>query len=451
MMIAAFRDWEYKIMEEYLHTQECSPIDRFYKERLSPFFSQHSFYLHTNFVIVYLEDFNKKSDGTYQLLMDFFTFSDYTRFIDEFGHVERGEQVEGNGIPKTTFFMINNYRSNDVPIKGAHYYMDFRALKSLSPDIDEDITEGFPLLYNINLSRNEKTQVDRNNTLLYLTTPMTYPQWLFSSLDTANYPESIANGLPVELLVWDVWQGNYNEVKAGNMPYVIFDAGTEVLETASNFIGYRQKLENELNLSELPMFVLSHWHTDHYSLVFALSDDYLRRIKCYVFPSYVKNLSVFLFVARLNLLGLNVNMVTLPSSSKWVKNIINANLTLYANRYVMSSVNNSGLTLFVQGPINNAMLPGDCRYRLVENQANDAITAPMKDGQIHYLVVPHHGGLAGAVSYRVKNARELEGMVSVGFHNKHSHPNPNVMAKIRSFLYRPVVMTMSKGDIKKRL
>lgn len=196
------------------------------------------------------------------------------------------------------------------------------------------------------------------------------------------------------------------------------------------------------------MFVLSHWHTDHYSLLFSLTDAYLGRIQYYVFPSYVRNLSVFLFVARLNSMGATVNMETLPSTNPWVKRGINANLTLYANKYVTSSVNNSGLTLFVQGPTNNAMLPGDCRYRLAESQTNDAITAPMSVGQKHYLVVPHHCGKAGTVSYSITNAKDIEGIVSVG-KNIHGHPDRAVQAQIERIVGKKLEMTKDVGDVVK--
>ena len=180
--------------------------------------------------------------------------------------------------------------------------------------------------------------------------------------------------------------------------------------------------------------------------MFSLSDANLRRTQYCVFPSCVKNLSIFLFVVRLNLMGISANMITLPSTSAWVKRSVNPNLTLYANRYVTSSVNNSGLTLFVQGETNNAMLPGDCRYRLAESQANDAITAPMGNGQKHYLVVSHHCGNAGVVSYRIANANFIEGIVSVG-KNTHGHPNGTVQAQIERIIGKPPEMTKDRGDI----
>lgn len=450
MMNSAYRQWEYEIMEEYLHSQDYSPIDHFYRDHLSICFEEQSLKSRANFIMVYLEDFKVTDKGTYDLLLDLFAFSDYTKFIEAFENERNDEKEEENETVRSTFFKIHNFQSWDTPIKDSHFILDIRGLKSLTPIVESGKSDGFPLLYNITLPKKEANQAG-SVTFLYQTISLIYPQWIFSSLHQTNYPGGITSGIPVELRVWDVGQGNFNEVIVGNKPYVIFDAGTEVDDNSQSFVTYRQKLEQELNKVECPLFVLSHWHTDHYSLLFALNNSCLNRIKSYVFPSYVKSLSAFLFVAKLHFMGANVNMVVLPTNNTWVKQPINGNLILHANKYVSSSTNNSGLTLFVQGPLNNVMLPGDCRYVLAERQTNDAITMPMRGGQIHYLVVPHHGGLAGKVSYSVRNARVVEGIISVGANNKHKHPNSIVLSKIRPFLHGPIEMTMSKGDIVKGL
>ena len=104
MMNAAFREWEFEIMEEYLYRQENFPIERFYREHLTHCLSQQSLYPHANFIIVYLENFIDNNDGSFQLLMDFFTFSDYIRFREEFGREGSEEQDGENGILRSTFF-----------------------------------------------------------------------------------------------------------------------------------------------------------------------------------------------------------------------------------------------------------------------------------------------------------------------------------------------------------
>lgn len=448
MYNAIFREWDFMIMEEYLRKRERSPIKYFFGNSILKHSYDRSirmFLPHANFIIVYLEDFRKNKNGSYQLLLDFFTISDYARFMTEFD-LENIQELEGDfGVPRSTFFVINNYYSNDAPIKGAHYYMDFELLQQFNPTIERCSEEPFPLLYTLTLRANEEEGSQSNLTLLYLTQPLVYPQWVFSSLRSIHNPTEIPPYKNTELVVWDVKQGNYNEIKVDGQPYVIYDAGTVVMNTSAPFLPLRQKLISELCLSNVPLFVLSHWHTDHYSLLFSLSNNDLGRIQYYVLPSNAKSLSIFCFVCRLQSIGACLNMVALPYGNPWVKHTINRSLTLYANKNYQSNINNSGLTLFVQGPHNNAMLPGDCRYKLAESQANDCIALPMANGEKHFLVMPHHGGKAGTVSYKVSNAKEIEGIVSVGANNTHGHPNATVMKQIAQFLQPNIEMTSDFG------
>lgn len=460
MMNAAFREWEFEVMEEFLFTKRNIPLLQFFYEHYKVCLFEQSISPRTNSIIVYLEDFVETGLDCYKLLLDFFTYSDYLRFeriLHESRYAEQSNRDEIDGLPRTTFFRINNYRSADAPVKGAHYYLDVRALLNSELSISKGDPEDFPLLYEFTLLGNNDAEIrdeneePRNNvTLLYQTSPLSYPQWVFSSLQGKNIPADIPNGAETKLKVWDVDQGNYNEIKCGEQPYAIYDAGTEVVESNPEFMNLRHKLEQELDKAALPMFVLSHWHTDHYSLLYALEDARLMKIQYYVLPRCVKSLSPFCFVARLNWMGGNVNMVVLPTNKKWVKHPINNNLWVFANKYYQSRINNSGLTMFVQGPKNNAMLPGDCRYGLADEQTNDSIKQRMIGGQVHYLVVPHHCGKAGTMRYRIRNAADIKGIVSVG-RNIHGHPDGNVKSQLESIIGNPLVMTKDVGDYEVRL
>ena len=460
MMNAAFREWEFEVMEEFLFTKGNTSMLQFFYERYNVCLFEQSLSPRANSVIVYLEDYVETGIGRYKLLLDFFTYSDYRRFeriLHESRYAEEYGNNEIDSLPRTTFFRIDNYRSADVPVKGAHYYLDVRALLNSELSISKGDPDNFPLLYEFTLQgnndaeiRNENEEPRNNVTLLYQTTPLSYPQWVFSSLQSKNIPADIPSGTETKLKIWDVDQGNYNEIKCGGQPYTIFDAGTEVVESNPAFMNLRHKLEQELDISTLPMFVLSHWHTDHYSLLYALDDVRLMKIQYFVLPRNVKSLSVFCFIARLNRMGANVNMVVLPTNKKWVKHPINNNLWMYANKYYQSRINNSGLTMFVQGPMNNAMLPGDCRYGLAEEQTNDSIKLRMIGGQVHYLVVPHHCGDAGTVRYRISRAADIRGIVSVG-RNIHGHPDGNIKSQLERIIGNLLVLTKDVGDFEVRL
>lgn len=139
-------------MEEYLYIKNHSPIRTFYRDNVTRYWHYYKhIYPHPNYIVVYLEDFVLQGNGGYRLLLDFFTISDFIRFNEEFETEDRNE----NGIPKTTFFYLENYQPNDSLVKGAHYYLDIRTLKSLIVKLKHDDGEGFPVLYSLSIPLNE--------------------------------------------------------------------------------------------------------------------------------------------------------------------------------------------------------------------------------------------------------------------------------------------------------
>ena len=451
MRYSICRECEFEIMEECLRSNDS--IYLYNKNLMYYKYIRCHLPYHRNggLIKVYLEDYVQDSEGGFRLLLDFFSIVDYVQYINFFD--ERNE-LDDNDIvafSRSTFFQISNYKTDDELEKGAHYRLDLKALRErrVSSEHGKDI-DGFPLLYDITLS--QENQTDFSTPLLYRTEPLIYPQWVFSNLHSPITLPEITFGASLELCVRNVGQGNFNEIILNGNPYIIFDAGTEVLNIGMvPFHSLRNLLQAELDRIDLPLFVLSHWHADHYSLLFAQNEQTLKKLKYCIFPSYVKNLSVFNFIMKLKSLGVIVNMTTLPAVKKWNKHVLSGDgrIILYANKLVKSNTNNSGLTLFVQGSSNNVMMPGDCYYRIAESQANDAIKNPMNNG-IHYLVIPHHCGHAGKVSYKIANACNIEGIVSVG-HNNYGHPNPMVQGEINQFV-NPLEMTsLLKRDIIKEL
>ena len=449
-----FRDWEFGWMDERLQRKECiHPLDIYDREWDERYWDSY-YYYHPDFVIVYLENYQEqeKEGGLYTLLLDFFTLSDYLRFIRMVGISQHtvNELRGSNKQSYSTIFEITNYKSKDEPVRDRHYRLDLSVLREyrdlISPENKED---DFPIHFTVVFNRKEN---DSNRPLLYLVNDLVYPQWVFRSLFEMQLMLPPFKDKQLRLNVKDVGQGNLNEIYLDDKPCVIFDAGTDTLRERAHFSTYKKKLTDALQVGSWPLFVLSHWHTDHYSLLFSLTDTELGGINDFALPAYVKNLSVFLFVLRLAAQRKNVMMKSLPFSSDWKDERLSDNIILYVNKYIPSNVNNSGLTLFVQGGANSAMLPGDCRYKLVESEANDAKAKLSANCQKHYLVVPHHCGKAGRVSYNITGIakKDIEGFVSVGNNNRHGHPDMAVKEKVERYVSK-IRMTCEEGDIEVEL
>lgn len=439
MLEACYRDCEFLMMENLF----SSPRKDFSLKE----WDGCARYCHRGFIVVYLADCVEKSEGEYQLILDFFTVSDYLLFMDYFGReLQILSSPETKEIHRSVYVKIDNYKSNDTPQKGMHYYLDIWKLGKREVISVPGDNNRFPFLYSLSLLQDAQRADDP---ILYYIGHLSYPQWAFRSFHSiAPIPDPPADGR-MELLVHDVGQGNCNEIRLNGNPYVLFDAGTLSSVGTNQFNQCVKKLEDELSANDLSLFVLSHWDIDHFSLLFSLSDACLKRFRYCIFPAHVNGLSEFLFIRSLYILGSKVAVSAHPSSVPWQQYPLNHSITLFVNKYLKSSTNNSGLNLFVKGDTNNAMLPGDCRYRLVESQVNKVLSSPMGSGHVHYLVVPHHGGAAGAFSYSIPNASRIDGIISVG-PNHYRHPLPGTLSQLKSVVSK-LSITNDEGDVTKEL
>ena len=90
-----------------------------------------------------------------------------------------------------------------------------------------------------------------------------------------------------------------------------------------------------------------------------------------------------------------------------------------------SSKNRSGIVLAIERTRTTAVLPADHGY----GQVSHTVLPLLSPGKKHHLVVPHHGGNAGAVVYQTA-APLGRAVVSVG-HNGYGHPRQQVITGLQ--------------------
>jgi beta-lactamase superfamily II metal-dependent hydrolase len=310
-------------------------------------------------------------------------------------------------------------------------------------------TEGFMLAAMLSFNAdNEHSQAIADLMFLHAD-PQVYPQYVYSSLMSFLPKPSDVSLSKSELILHDVKQGCFCEIRKDDRPYVIFDAGTEVLRTDAPFFSLLNDLKSAIGQQPLPIMVLSHWHTDHYSLLFSLRDNELQQIEHAYVPTAVKHASIDLLIHRLAFNSKYITVVPDPAPSNRKDVQLNNCLHLYANKVRKSVTNNSGLILFAQGSNNSVLFPGDCNYQYAERAANDSNTSSVRVNY-HYLVVPHHGGKAGVVRYKVTNANFVNALVSVGPNKPHNHPFDSVLNQLLNDV-SSIEMTKYHGDISKPL
>jgi beta-lactamase superfamily II metal-dependent hydrolase len=228
-------------------------------------------------------------------------------------------------------------------------------------------------------------------------------------------------GAPTKLVVWNCGQGNFNEVQFESSR-LLYDAGADIRWGRKQV----RALLSRASLSKTsPSFlILSHWDADHYLSILSMTAAELSALSAVVAPAPIPRTATVQRTLQA-LLGAGIQVVGVPPSPRpngTGRKIVLVRLqnlgavTLYRATPGASS-NQTGIVVAVEGRVQTAILPGDHHYpKLAPLVASARGIA---------LVVPHHGGRAGALNpaaWRSKGA--FDAMLSFGKGNQYGHPLP---------------------------
>lgn len=225
-----------------------------------------------------------------------------------------------------------------------------------------------------------------------------------------------------KIIVKNVGQANWIELLDENDDVcIVFDMGIPRLEKTTDITTQMTKRYDRLEIK--PIFVLSHWHADHYHAILSLGHritQYFGQIVYpYPCPKHVtidRILKLFekcdiVSKIKLNTTGADINYLGTCT-----------NVSLYKSRAV-GKENNRCLALVVESDRNVCFLTGDMRYDFV----NEIIKNKVLDCTKNFiLIIPHHGGEAGKLDV-FQNAKFLKAIISVGDNNIYGHPTNEVI------------------------
>lgn len=201
-------------------------------------------------------------------------------------------------------------------------------------------------------------------------------------------------GENIEVSVWDVGQGNTNCISDGTN-LTLFDFGTSVYysKNKQNTIlnAHRDFIINHRRVS----LIISHWDVDHYNLLCAVPDEFLRNICCVFYPSSGIGLTMMQVAARIKKnCHYRVAIIPPPKTSRkcGIRKVFEGGKYALFTGENSKNKNNSGLLLSVYNNKATAFLTGDHSNYQVWNQLYTAFA--MKKNKLH-IVVPHHGGDCG--------------------------------------------------------
>lgn len=232
-------------------------------------------------------------------------------------------------------------------------------------------------------------------------------------------------GGPLELVVIDCGQGNWNEVRSPQ-DVLIYDVGASSQHSRPEV----EQLVRTRDLANDPRqvkAVISHWDVDHYQALLAMSNADIDKLDSVTAPSQLPNTSTFKRVAQ-RLSHAGVPLRSLPPATRPPK----AGRRIVLCRDSASSTsqirlfravpgrsrNQTGIVLAVLGPSRTALLTGDHHY----SKLLEALPAHLPANPI-VMVAPHHGGSAGTLDVSFWQAKfpTIEVAISVG-PNPYGHP-----------------------------
>ncbi|WP_411973691.1 hypothetical protein ACLCDV_11020 [Sphingobacterium sp. Lzh-3] len=216
---------------------------------------------------------------------------------------------------------------------------------------------------------------------------------------TKNFPVSDASGFNVR----NVGHANWNEVEFEHRVKIVYDIGSHLHSTkqeidnlfADKYIEYKKNL---------PMLIISHWDKDHYHALLGLESETIQQcFSTFIFPEHTPNATSKRIVDRIrNSLPKNsIHYIkNLKKAGRKVESICepNCNIQIYRTRENYSR-NKSGILLCVKSSFASVIFSGDADYSTC-----NLILQELKYYHTNHLVVPHHGGKAGAFKYVPHNS-----------------------------------------------
>lgn len=389
-------------------------------------------------ILVYIEEFDKINRT---VLFDFLDSNEYIMFTKILN--------TQSDLDKPSMVQLKNYKKRRI---------QENTIYSIKPDIIanwvEQIsntsteTNSFLIGFEINTENTEGEIFDKS-----VTTNDVFEFYLDRHiLNGGNISQfSFPSLSKPSLIVRNVGQGNWNELKNEDEVKIVFDVGAPTNATKVEVIGIIGN-KNSIYKKFRPILILSHWDKDHYHSLLAMTDTELKNnFSAFVcrndFPNKTSKNLIRRIVAAI---GLNNTyaIYAIPKSTKGGKtyfqniNPIHNSIVLYNSEYHKNR-NLSGLILSVKSSRASIILPGDAHYEQISRD----ILPHLNFHHNHNLVVPHHGGNAGAYVYR--NPAHLDfkkAVVSAGV-TYFKHPLKTNIDALKTDGFEIKVTSIEKRDI----
>jgi beta-lactamase superfamily II metal-dependent hydrolase len=381
-------------------------------------------------VLITLESYSKKNN---EILFDFLDLNSFLKFNESL-------DLEMDDPRGPSMLLITNFKDTRRFNEGVYYKINEKTLKELREQITLE-NESSVIKYRIDFLSKEIKDLVTSSRISneYLSELTESHRKGDDDINLISISNGVGNFVNLKLIVRHVGQGSWNEFVFDGHPRIIYDIGTSYQTKkieVKKLISFR---ETDYQLAK-PIIILSHWDVDHYHLLLQAEDDTIKSINYFLYRSKIPNKTSNDLLDRFKQLNPNalIPIRELDDNSKVAADRLEKLFTFHSSFTLYNGAKNrnrnkGGILLTYFSKKICVVCGADFHY----SQLNNFVLADLNFPHNHYLIVPHHGGEAGKVCYKLKNANFKDAIISVGY-NIYNHPFQWVKDELQLIKFNPV-------------
>jgi len=386
--------------------------------------------LKRNKIIIFIEKIirysNDNKENAIYLLVDFpIKNSNINLFF---------ERIQLDYIEGKSMLEIKNIKFDEegvIPREGHYYYLPDRLIEGFGwveyNQNNSDISSFIALSSDgiVDKIRFEKS--------------LNYKQFVEEEKSNPDLPQALEtinniDSTQIEVNVYNVGQGNWNEICFNESFLITYDLGAT---SSSDFLNaYRRVIRTQtrrLKINTLlnrdfdfkKILIISHWDIDHYTGIFDIDDDIVESYDFCLVPNKIENQTTR---RALDKLQRNTDVYPIEMSNKGtgrgatsiLRAIYDTNILKIYKGTKCSDRNKRGLSISLHAKNKDFIFPADHHY----NQINDYIIPNCTNNNLS-IVTPHHGGHAG--NYNLVNRWNFCTNSVISANGKYGHPYSHIV------------------------
>lgn len=386
-------------------------------------------------IIVFIEKIyryvNDNNQSVFYLLLDFPVKNSNEDIFYENISLDRNIEKSMLEVKNVTF------APGGKPREGHYYKMPTIFIENNNWTTDSD--DGETLSSYMALTYNASEIIPRFENALNYTTYSQDSSTGNNSIDITSYINDNVNSNKIEVSVYNVGQGNWNEILFNDDLLIIYDLGassSQVFNDTYKRVALPQNRRVTLNyiLKDIKLkkiLIISHWDIDHYNGIFEIPDVDIKSFDFCIVPKRMENDTMKRAFDKLSKntvvhsIEMNPKGRGRGATSVLTEICTNSILKIYKGTNC-SDRNKRGLLLSLHAKNINFIFPADHHYNQIDNYI---VKKHYQKNELN-LVVPHHGGHAG--EYKLMDKWKNGNHSIISTNGRYGHPIGGVTSRLSS-------------------